>query len=87
MCFVDLGKAFDRVPRIVLEWAIREKGIPEVFVRSVMSLYEGAKTRVREDSELSEEFEVKVRMRQGPVLPPILFALVVDVVTELARVC
>ena len=43
MCFVDLEKAFDKVPRKVLEWAMRKKGIPEVLVRSVMSLYEGAK--------------------------------------------
>ena len=44
MCFVVLGKAFDGIPRKVLEWATRKKGIPEIFVRSVMSLYEGAKT-------------------------------------------
>ena len=37
-----MEKAFDRVPRKVLEWALRKKGIPEVLVRSVMSLYEGA---------------------------------------------
>ena len=37
MCFVDLGKAFDRVPRKVIEWAMRKKGIPEDLVRSVMS--------------------------------------------------
>ena len=50
-----------------------------------MSLYEGAKTRVKVDSEISEEFEVKVGMCQGSVLSPFLIAVVVDVVTELAR--
>ena len=87
MCFVDLQKAFDRVLREVLEWAMRKKGIPEVLIRSVMSLYEGAKTRVRVDSELSKEFQVKVRMHQAFVLSPFLFAVVVDVLNEFARVC
>ena len=50
-----------------------------------MSLYEGAKTRVMVDSELSEEFEVDVGMPQGSVLSPFLFTLVVDVVTEFVR--
>ena len=36
--------------------------MPDVMVRSVVSLYEGAKTSVIVDSELSEEFEVKVGM-------------------------
>ena len=85
MCFVDLEKAFDRVPRKVLEWAMRKKGIPEVLVRSVMSHYEGAKTRARVDSELSEEFEVKVGMHQESVLSSFLLALVVDAVIEFAR--
>ena len=71
----------------MLEWALRKKGIPDVFVRSVMSLYEGAKTRVRVDCELSDEFEVKVGMHQGSVLSPVHFAVVVDVVTEFARMC
>ena len=67
MCFVDLGKAFDKLARKVSKWANRNKGMPEVLVRSVMSLYGGAKTRVREDHELSEELEVKVGLHQGSV--------------------
>ena len=73
MCFVDVDKAFDRVPRKVLGWALLKKEISEILVRSVMSLNEGAKTRIKMDSELSEEFEANVGMHQGSVLSPFLF--------------
>ena len=39
MCFVNIENAFDRVPRKVTQWAVRKKGLPEVTVRAVMSLY------------------------------------------------
>ena len=87
VCFVDLEKPFVRVPRKVMECVVRKKGIPEDLVRPVMSLHEGAKTRVRVDSELSEEPEGKVGMHQGSVLSPFFSALVVDVVAEFARGC
>ena len=58
ICFVDQEKAFDRVQRKVLEWALKKKEIPEVLVISVMILYEGAKTRGRVDCLLSDELEV-----------------------------
>ena len=84
ICFVDLEIAFDRVPRNVLELTMRKKEIPEVFVRSVVSLFEGAKTRFRVDSELSLVFQTKLWMHQGSVLSPVHLAVVVDVVTEFA---
>ena len=37
------------------------------------------------DSDLSEEFEVKVGMHQGSVLSSFLFAVMVDVVTVFSR--
>ena len=85
MCFVDLEKAFDRVPRKVMEWALRKKGLTEVMVQAVMSLHEGAMTKVRVGSGTSDEFGVRVGVRQGSVLSPLIFAVVVDVVTEHAR--
>ena len=42
--FVDLEKAFDRVPREVISWAMRKLGVEEWLVSAVMSMYTGAKT-------------------------------------------
>ena len=64
---------------------MRKKGLSEVMVRAVMSLCDGAKTRVRVGSACTEELEVKVGVHQGSVLSPLLFAIVVDVITENAR--
>ena len=50
-----------------------------------MSLYDGAKTRVRVGSEYLEEFEAKVGVHQGSVLSPLLFTIVEDVITENAK--
>ena len=80
-----MEKAFDRMPRKVMEWATRKKGLSEVMVWAVMSLYNGAKTRVRVGSAYSEEFAVKVGVHQGSVLLPLLFAIVVNAITESAR--
>ena len=54
---------------------MRKRGVPEVMVRAVMILYEGAKTRVKVEQELSEELEVKVGVHQGSVLSPLVFAM------------
>ena len=84
-CFVDLEKAFDRVPRKVIEHALRKKGIEEKLVQAVMRLYEGAKTRVRVETELSDPFEVKVGVHQGSVLSPLPFITVMDVLSAEIR--
>ena len=61
---------------------MRKKDLSEVMVRAVLSLYDSAKIRVRVGSAYSEKFEVKVGVHQGSVLSPLLFAIVVDVITE-----
>ena len=85
MCFVDLEKAFDRVPRKVIEWALRKRGVNERLVRAVMRLYEGAKTKVKVGGGMSDGFSVEVGVHQGSVLSPFLFAIVMDVLCEDVR--
>ena len=82
--FVDLEKAFDRVPRKVVEWALRKEGVNEWMIKAVMSTYYEAKTAVKGGSGVSEEFEVKVGVHQGSVLSPLLFITVMQAVTKKA---
>ena len=47
--FVDLEKAFDRVAREVICFALRQKGFPEYLVNGAMSLYKGCYTAISVD--------------------------------------
>ena len=69
---MDLEKAFDRVPREVIRWAMRKFGVEEWLVLAVMSMYIGAKTFVRTVYGNSSCYEVKVGMHQGSALSPLL---------------
>jgi len=42
-----MDKAFDRVPREVIRWAVRKLIVEEWLVLAVMSMYTGAKTVVK----------------------------------------
>uniref|UniRef100_UPI00358E0C29 craniofacial development protein 2-like n=1 Tax=Myxine glutinosa TaxID=7769 RepID=UPI00358E0C29 len=80
--FVDLEKAFDRVPRKVLTWALRKLGVEEWLIRVVMAMYKRARTAVRTKDGNSGEFEVKVGVHQGSVLSPLLFVAVMEVLAQ-----
>jgi len=77
--FVDLEKAFDRVLREVIRWAMRKLGVEEWLVLAVMSIYTGAKTVVRTVYGNSNCFEMKVGMHQGSALSSSLFVIVLEI--------
>ena len=83
--FVDLEKAYDRVPREVLWRCLREKMVPEKYVRLIKEMYRDVKTRVRSGVGTTEGFEVKVGLQQGSALSPFLFNIVFDVLTREVR--
>ena len=56
MCFVDLEKAFNRVLRRVIKWAVRKKGLSEIMVKAVMSLYEEQKRKLELDWACQKNF-------------------------------
>ncbi|RXN38888.1 Retrovirus-related Pol poly LINE-1 [Labeo rohita] len=83
--FVDLEKAYDRVPREELWCCMRKSGVAEKYVRVVQDMYESCKTVVRCAVGVTEEFNVEVGLHQGSALSPFLFALVMDRMTDEVR--
>ncbi|KAK3525151.1 hypothetical protein QTP86_019536 [Hemibagrus guttatus] len=76
--FVDLEKAYDRVPREELWYCMRKSGVAEKYVRVVQDMYERSRTVVRCAVGQTEEFNVEVGLHQGSALSPFLFAMVMD---------
>ena len=78
MVFIDLEKAFDRVPRDLIWAALRAQKVPEIFVKLIMDMYENAQTKVKCPAGTTKHFSVQVGVHQGSVLSPFLFNIVFD---------
>jgi len=84
--FVDLEKAFDRVLRKVIRWAMCKLGVEEWLVSAFKSMYTGAKTVARTIYGNSNGFEVKVVMHQDSAFSPSLFVIVMEALFREFRV-
>ncbi|TWW59961.1 R2 Retrovirus-related Pol polyprotein from type I retrotransposable element [Takifugu flavidus] len=85
MCFVDLEKAFDRVPRGVLWGVLRECGVSGPLIRAVRSLYDRCQSLVRIAGSKSNSFPVRVGLCQGCPVSPILFITFMDRISRCSR--
>ena len=81
MGFVDLEKAYDTVPREMVTATARWMGVPEAEARMVEAMYE-RKGRVVVGSGLSEEFLINIGLRQGSALSPLLFIMVMEIISR-----
>ena len=80
--FVDLEKAYGRVPGEELWECLRLAETSECYIKIIKNMYDGATTTVRSAAALTEEFKVVVGLYQGSALSPFLFAIIIDRLTE-----
>ena len=71
-CFVDLKKAYDRVPRDKLWKVLQEYGVNAQLLRAIKSFYCRPEVCVRVNGKQSKPFHV-AGLRQECVLSPLLF--------------
>lgn len=78
MCLYDLQKAFDSVEYPVLLEKLYNVGVNGKMWRLLKSWYEGGSCQVKLDGRLSGSYHVERGVKQGSVLSPALFLLVMD---------
>ena len=66
-------------------WSLRKKGVTEKMIRIIKAMYDGARTVVKTSNGNTDSFEIKVGVHQGSCLSPLLFIIVMDVVSEYVR--
>ena len=76
--FIDFEKAFDSVDRENLWKLLRHYGIPPKLTDLIKNTYHNMRCRIIHDGKLTEAFEIESGVRQGCLLSPFLFLLVID---------
>ncbi|XP_075163054.1 uncharacterized protein LOC142235681 [Haematobia irritans] len=80
LSFIDFTKAFDTIRHEALLKALECKRVPKKIIRLIASLYDGATCRIRHEQQLSHQITVEIGVRQGCVLSPLLFNILLDVI-------
>ena len=75
--FIDFEKAFDS-DRNVIWQLMGHYGVPPKFIKLIQELYEASSCQVIHNGKLSEPFEMNTGVRQGCLLSPMIFIIVVD---------
>ena len=80
--FIDLEKAYDKVPREELWKCLRLAETSECYIKIIKDMYDGVTITVRSAAGLTEEIKVDAGLHQGSALSPFLFAIIIDRLTE-----
>jgi hypothetical protein len=78
MVFVDYKKAFDSVKKEEISKSLEKIGIAAYFLRKVKNTYKRTINCVKTNKGQSAWFETKSGVRQGSILSPILFNIIVN---------
>jgi Reverse transcriptase (RNA-dependent DNA polymerase) len=82
MIFIDLDKAYDKVPKNIMWWALKRKRVPTKYVTLIKDMYTNVVTYVRACDGESDVFSFKIGLYQGSALSPYIFTLVMDEITN-----
>ena len=68
--FVDLEKAYDKVPRDYIQRVLRCRHVPEQYLALINNIYKESRTKIQTKHGQTEDFLVSVGLHQGLAVNP-----------------
>jgi hypothetical protein len=75
MVFIDLEKAYDKIPRNLMWWALDKHKVPTKFVTLIKEMYDKVVTSIRTTDGDTNVFHINIRLHQGSALSPYLLVI------------
>jgi hypothetical protein len=82
MIFIDLKKAYDKVPRNVMWWSLQKHKVSSKYIILIKDMYDNVVTSIWTSDGDTNDFPINIGLHQGSTLSPYLFALMMDEVTR-----
>uniref|UniRef100_W5NKD0 Reverse transcriptase domain-containing protein n=1 Tax=Lepisosteus oculatus TaxID=7918 RepID=W5NKD0_LEPOC len=76
--FIDIAKAFDSVSHDHIFQVLRQKELDNHIINLIEDSYQDCRTIIKTENQSSNEIFIKVGVKQGDPLSPILFNLAMD---------
>jgi hypothetical protein len=78
MIFIDMEKAYDKVPRNVMYWVLQKHKVASKYIILIKDMYDNVVTNIRTSDGDTNDFPINIGLHQGLALSPYLFALMMD---------
>jgi hypothetical protein len=75
MVFIDLEKAYDKVPRNIMWWALQKHKVSTIYITLIKDMYDNVVISVQTSDGDTNDFPINIGLHQGSALSPYLFAL------------
>ena len=79
--FIDIGKAYDQIPRSEIWNCLRIKKVPEKYSKFIQDMYKDNESQIRTSAGKIESFRVTAGLYQGSALSSFIFIIVMDTLT------
>jgi Reverse transcriptase (RNA-dependent DNA polymerase) len=82
MIFIDLEKAYNKILRNIMWWALEKKLVSTKYITLIKDMYTNIVTCVRAYDDEFDIFSIKIALHQGSALSLYIFTLMMDVITN-----